>query len=200
MRALRYARDHCPQLAGAAWDPPRAAKSDLVPFIDRDLYHFLLPEQARHLSLKGAEHKVLRHPSGCRELLIPPHATVTFDYGLDERKLDEGRLEVLFTATAREIGAEETLLLLEDVVGSDAPELWGKATASLQSYAYRSVRLCLDAQVLVAAPNADLDKAIVWANPKIASRDREVLAPRPRPSERERELEERQLRAIGYVQ
>jgi hypothetical protein len=200
MRALRYARDHCPQLTDLSWDPPRAAENDLVPFIDRGLYQFLLPEQARHLSIEGAQHDVLRHPRSCRKLLIPRDARVIFKYGLNERELDGRLLEVLFTATAREIGSEASLLLLEDVVRSDAPRLWRKATASLEGYPYRLVRLCLDARVLVAAPNGDPEGAIVWANPKIKSRDREVLLPRPQPSRRERELEERRLRAIGYVQ
>jgi hypothetical protein len=200
MRALRYAPDHCPQLADLAWDPPRAVANDLVPFIDRDLYQFLLAEEVRRLSLKGSRRKVLRHPSACRELLIPPDATVTFEYGLNERKLDDGRLEVVFTATGREIGSEETLRLLEDLVRSDAPALWREATASLQDYAYRSFQLCLDARVLVAEANADPDGAIVWANPRIASPDREAPVPRRQRSKRERELEERQLRAIGYVQ
>jgi hypothetical protein len=200
MRPLRYARDHCPQLARLGSDPPSAVADDRAPFISRELYSFLLPEQGRKRWLNGSKRRLLDNTNDCRELVIPPDATVTFGYGLDDRELDDGRVEVRFAATAREIGSERTVLLLDDVVRSGAPELWREATASLQGYAHRPVELCLDAQVRVAARGGDPARAILWGNPKIRSPYRETPVQRAEPSERERRLEEEQLRAIGYVQ
>ena len=160
----------------------------------------LLAEQGEKRWLNGSKRRLLDNTNDCRELVIPPDATVTFGYGLDDRELDDGRVEVRFAATAREIGSERTVLLLDDVVRSGAPELWREATASLQGYAHRPVELCLDAQVRVAARGGDPARAILWGNPKIRSPYRETPVQRAEPSERERRLEEEQLRAIGYVQ
>ena len=200
MRSLRYPRDHCPQLARLTWSPPAAVPDERAPFIDRELYAFLVAEQGRRLSVKGSKRKVLRNTTGCRKLVIPPEATVSFGYGLDQREIGDERMQVRFAATAREVGSESTTRLLEDVVRSDSRELWRKATASLEDYAYRSIELCLDAQIGVAARGALPARAIVWGPPKVASPYREASARRREPTERERQLEEKQLRAIGYVQ
>jgi len=200
MRPLRYARDHCPQLARLGSNPASAVADDRAPFIDWELYSFLLPEQGQRRRLNGTRRWALRNTGGCRELVIPPDATVTFGYGLRVRRREDEDAEVRFAATAREVGSERTVLLMEDVVGPGAPERWHEATASLQDYAYRSVQLCLDAQVRVAARGADPARLIVWENPRIESPYRERPVQRAEPSERERRLQEQQLRAIGYVQ
>ena len=90
--------------------------------------------------------------------------------------------------------------LVDAQLGSEG-ETWLRSHApfSLGDLAYRTIKMCISAEV-VTGDQAAVDQ-LVWGNPFIESTSQLPLGPhKPRKTtEQERQLEERQLKALGYV-
>ena len=108
MRAIRYPRDHTPQLARLAPEPLET-RSRVTAYVDSALFEFLVPEQKRRQrrQLPGWRGKLMREPQGCRLLLIPMAATLELGYGLHEEALEAKQFSARFTAEIRNLETGE---------------------------------------------------------------------------------------------
>jgi outer membrane protein assembly factor BamB len=199
MRPARYPPDHCPQLARIPrTDPPTVVRD--APFIDRDLYSFLLPDEGLK-NVEGIHGKLLPTAGGCRQLMIPPEASLRLRYGFGDATLDSGPIEARFVAELRQPDGERLAGLLDHVLRSDSghPGLSQTAVVSLEDYPYHTLDLCLDAITGSTPDGIEAKQATLWGDPKIRlSGDRRLLIPKP--TEAMLRFREEQLKAIGYVQ
>ena len=196
MRATRYPVDHCPQLARLAWRKPDAVVPG-APFVNRELYQFLLPEQPRR-QVDGFARLVLDAGRACRELRLPPEATLKLQYGLDPREFLNGRVEARFLVELRQPGSAGAERILDDRMRSEADLGPRDLELPLESYGHRNVELCLDARILDGPPGVNPDRAVAWSEPLIRAGGRE--ASETKITAEEQRLREEQLRLIGYVQ
>ncbi len=199
MRLLRLAPDHCPQLAAVAPQDAHEVVADPArPFVDDDLFGFALPEEVERREVADHERKVVPENQGCREIVVPPDAMLRVEYGID-RDLEwpewlEGRFELWIR------GGGTDLKLVDANLGGSA-DVWyrSRSPIDLSDFAYRRMRMCISAEVV----DGDQDAAdlLVWGNPVIESSSQLSRGPRaPRTmTDQERQLQERQLKALGYV-
>jgi hypothetical protein len=198
MRVERLPYDHCPQLAELTVPNPVAVRpTDDLPFVDIDLYKLGLINNTELRDVGGRKRRVMSWNTGCRELVIPPDATLKVDFGIDEARLRNKFVTARFRLTMASEGSPETLL---DVTMDSASEkLWRRHTFSLDELAYQSVEMCIatDAEGESAASL----ELVVWGAPVISSStQRPILkARKERITVRERRLREQQLKALGYV-
>jgi outer membrane protein assembly factor BamB len=199
MRVERVAYDHCPQLAGR----PRPPENEVVPkqrrpHVDADLYRFDFRWQTEKRLVGDRARRIIPSNSGCREIRIPPGATLRAEYGIDGGRLAGRPIDASFRLWIED-HPEPPVVLVDDNLDETATPLWRSARASLAAYALRQVTLCLETHV-----SGDFEGAAdvaYWVNPLIRSKEERMSrAERSRPvSEQERELREQQLRAFGYV-
>ena len=200
MRPERLAYDHCPQLAAL----PRPEElevgitGDQRPYVDVDLYRFALSEEDVTREIAGHSRRLLREIDGCRELLIPPGATMWVEFGIDKKRLRKRRLEARFQLSVqREGGPPETLL--DRTLDSDSESPWRGRWIRIARFSYQKVKLCISTDV-----SGEVDKperVVAWGNPliKCPIQHRFEEKEEERISERERKLREQQLKALGYV-
>jgi hypothetical protein len=199
MRLFRLAPDHCPQLAAIAPQAVHEVVGDPSrPFVDDDLFGFALPEEVERREVADHERKVAPKNEGCRRILIPPDAILRIEYGID-RDLEwpewlEGRFELSIR------GGSTNRKLVDAHLGGSA-DVWyrSRTPISLADFAYRNVQVCISAEVVEGDQSAV--EHLVWGNPVIESTSQ---VPRGQPAatpltEQERQLQERQLKALGYV-
>ena len=197
MRVERIPYDYCPQLAYLGRpNESEIRPGDRGPYVDMDLYAFALPEEFVTRVVAGKKRKLVPSNSGCRELVIPPDATMRANYGIDESVSEDEWKTVRFGMTIDDGGIER---LIDDIVDSDSKDQWRQRRVTLGKYAYKQVRLCISTEV---EGRAHEPQALArWANPIIESKTQRpprLRIPR-RVSEKERQLQERQLEALGYV-
>ena len=199
MRLLRLALDHCPQLAAfVPQDAREVVADDARPFVDDDLFGFALPGEVERRKVAGHEREVAPENKGCREILVPPDAILRVEYGID-RDLErpewlEGRFELWIRG-----GGDDRKLVDANLGGSVDAWYRSGTTISLADLAYRKVEICLEASVVEG--NQDEVDQLVWGNPVIESTSQLQRDPQPAKTitEQERQLQERQLKALGYV-
>jgi len=196
MRVERIPYDHCPQLA----DLGKPVESEIRPrdhrpYVDMDLYSFSLPEELVTREVAGRERKLVPSNSGCREIVIPPDATMRANFGIDESASGGGWKTARFRMTIDD-GEIETLI--DDTVASDTEKLWRQRRVPLGEYAFKRADLCISTEVVGGAQ--DSQELAVWANPIIESKTQRPprLRIARRVSEQERKLQERQLEVLGY--
>jgi hypothetical protein len=200
MRPERVTYDHCPQLA--ALPHPQEIEvgvtGDRRPYIDIDLYRFALSEEDLTREIAGHRRRLLRELDGCRELLIPPGATMWVEFGIDEERLKGRWLEARFKLTVKGEG-QEPEVLLDRTLDSDSEKPWRGRWLRLARFSYQEVELCVSTEV-----SGELKipaRAVAWGNPLIECPIQHPFGEKKqeRINERERRLREQQLRALGYV-
>ena len=198
MRLERLRHDHCPQLAALpVADPIEVRPVDDRPFVDIDLYKLGLVNDTERREIGGRERRVMSWHTGCRELLIPPDATLKTDFGLDEKHLPRGAVSVRFRLTISSGGPPVTLL--DVMLDSASDTLWQRMTFPLDELAYQSVEMFIATEG--KGEFAEIGEFAVWGLPVISSStQRPTLKDREeRITEDERKLRDQQLEALGYV-
>jgi hypothetical protein len=199
MRVERLAPDHCPQLLHLAPETrSEVVPADPRPFVDADLYGFALPEEVERRTVAENERKIAPVNEGCREILVPPDAILRVQFGIDRDVTLPEWLEGRFQLWIR--GGGTNRRLVDAHLGSGADGWYRqRTTISLAELAYRRMNLCISATV--AQGDQDAVKSLVWGNPVIESTSQVPRGPRERSriTEQERKLQERQLKALGYV-
>jgi len=198
MRLERLSYDHCPQLAElSVADPIEVRPIDDRPFVDIDLYKLGLVNDTERRDVGGRERRVMSWNTGCRELVIPPDATLKVGFGIDETKLGRRSVTGRFRLTIASGGPPETLL--DVMMDSASDNLWQRKTFPVDELAYQSVEMCLatDAEGEAEAPV----ELFLWGVPVISSSTQRpaLKAREDRITDQERKLRDQQLEALGYV-
>ena len=90
--------------------------------------------------------RLLRELDGCRELLIPPGATMWVEFGIDEERLKGRWLEARFKLTVKGEG-QEPEVLLDRTLDSDSEKPWRGRWLRLARFSYQEVELCVSTEV-----------------------------------------------------
>ena len=199
MRLLRLALDHCPQLAAIEPQDAQDVVADVTrPYVDDDLFGFALPEEVERRKVSDHERKIVPENQGCREILVPPDAILRIEYGIDRDLEWPEWLEGRFQLWIRGGGADRKLV---DANLGASVDAWYRSPTpiSLEDLAYRKVQMCISAEVVDG--DRDAVDHLVWGNPVIESTSQRPRDSRPvkAMTEQERQLQERQLKALGYV-
>jgi len=197
MRVERVSYDACPQLADLGL--PRETEvrpGDHPPYIDMELYAFALPEELVIREVAGSERKLVPSNIHCRELEIPPDATLLANFGFDENASEGGWNTIRFMMT---VDDGERTTLIDETIASDAKKLWRRRRVDLRRFAFRRVSMCISTEV--DGEEDDPRGLGVWANPIIESTTQRPPRLRlvGRVTKRERRLQKQQLEALGYV-
>jgi len=204
MRVLRYPADHCPQLAALGpVDEEPVTRTDRHPWVDIELGQFTFRKDYRVATLYELVREVLREPSGCSELLLPVDPVVQVAYGFDDAKLDGAPEAANFRLTVKKHGSGEERFVIRDSLRSTGEEIFRDRYVAVPGLGLQRVDLCVEAWVGEASDPADLHPSVFMTNPRFYSRKRAMLTRKwkeERMSLQEQSLQERQLRAIGYVQ
>lgn len=144
VRALRVARDACPQLAALAVAPPRPVTPAAgYRYVDSDAYRFARRGSRRRVTVEGIGRSVLAAARDCRDLQLPLGATLEVSYGVDRERLRRtGGGAPTFVLSVEAPGGPRAVLLRE-AVGPDGPP-WRHRVVPLDAYALRGVRLCVE--------------------------------------------------------
>jgi hypothetical protein len=203
MRPERYASDHCPQLAALAQPGGDPIPSRLGHrFVDRELRSFAVSGEYTVKHVEGIKRQIVRSGIECRQQIIPPGAIINLNYGLDRERLGQAEVSARFRFTLRSPGGARTEVIHEDVVGSDAERTWRGTWIRLKWRPYQSVDLCLDIEVEGGVTPTRARKIAVIDNPRIHTTDTPRLPAdllNRKLTEQERTLQEKQLKALGYV-
>jgi hypothetical protein len=202
VRAVRVARDACPQLARLAWPTPKP----VVPpagyaHVDRDAYRFARKGARTEVAIEGKPRTVLAAESVCGDLVLPFGARAEIGFGVDAAQWNGTVDPPVFTMHLASAGSAKQAVLLRESVGADG-ESWRRRTIPLGAFALRPVRLCVEIQ----GASADGVRWAYWEQPSIHSaRDRsrtddeedETLGGDLTPEERK--VQEEHLKSLGYV-
>jgi outer membrane protein assembly factor BamB len=199
MRVERVPYDHCPQLARR----PRPVENEVVPnhprpHVDADLYRFDFRWQTEERLVGGRVTQVIATTNGCRDLRIPPGASLRAEFGIDGERLAGRPIEASFRLSIDD-HLEPPVVLVDEILDETADPLWRSSTSSLAAYGLRQVTLCLETHV--DGEDEVMADVAYWVNPKIRSKEQRIrrIEPIRTLSEQERKLREQQLRAFGYV-
>jgi Arylsulfotransferase (ASST) len=202
MRVVRYPADHCPQLQSLGpMDTEPVIRNDRPRWIDIELGQFAFRNDYRVATLYGLVREVLRTPSGCRELLLPVDPVIQVAYGFDDSALDGAPASASFRLSVRELGSDQTRVVIDDTLRPTDEEIFRDRYAAVPGFGLKRAELCLEAWV--EGEDGDLHPSVFMSNPRFYSRVRAQLTRKwkeRRMSLQEQSLQERQLRAIGYVQ
>ena len=198
MRVERLSYDHCPQLEELVRPVESAIKpQEERPYVDIDLYSYAIPEHHVTRKVAGRNRKTVPDGNSCRELLIPPDATMRAPFGIDESVPQDGWSQARFRMTLEFDGRRETLI--DQTIESGDEKLWLVRKVPLEQYAYERVELCISTEV--DGKTKDSELSAVWGNPNIEATTMRPpsLGTKHRMTEQERKLREQQLKALGYV-
>ncbi len=200
MRPTRLPYDHCPQLAAL----PRPVETEVRvrgnrrPFVDVDLYRFALTEDFITRTIAGTSHRLVRSDNECRELLIPPGATMWAEFGIDEERLEGRWVEARFRLTV-DTGTGPSETLLDRTLNPESKSPWRGREFRLGRYGYKRVTMCVATEAEGEMENPL--EMVAWSSPLVSSQiQRPYEEPTEILTEQERKLREQQLRALGYVQ
>jgi len=200
MRPLRLRSDHCPQIAALVPQEETEVQisGDTRPYVDIDLYRLALTEEFITRDLAGFSRRLLRSLDECRELRIPPWAEMWVEFGIDEARLGERKIEAHFRLTFLRDG-ETPETLLERTLNQDSKSPWRGRSIPLARFGYQRVQMCVSTEVSGEMENPE--EMVAWANPLISSSVHHPFDERKRErvNEREKKLREQQLKALGYV-
>ena len=200
MRPQRLPYDYCPQLAAL----PRPVETEVRveghrrPFVDVDLYRFSLTEDFVTRVVAGNSRRLVRGDNECRELLIPPGASMWIEFGIDEERLEGRWVEARFRLTVDTgNGVPETLL--DRTLNPESVSPWRGRDLRLGRFANKLVTMCVATEA--QGEMEDPLEMVAWANPRIYSRVQRPFEENPeRLNKQERRLRKQQLEALGYVQ
>ncbi len=202
VRAVRVARDACPQLARLPADASRAVVAPAgYAYVDRDAYRFARKGARTEIQIDGKPHTVLAAESVCGDLVLPFGARAEVGFGVDPSQWNGTVDPPVFTMSLAEGGNGKKQILLRESVGAGG-EPWRRRTLPLGAFALRAVRLCVE----IEGAAADGVRWAYWEQPSIhaagdASRtdleEDEGLAGDLTPEERK--VQEEHLKSLGYV-
>jgi hypothetical protein len=200
MRVERLPYNHCPQLAALEPPPPIEVRlvGDTRPYVDVDLYRFALTEEFVTRDLAGHSRRLLPSDNECRELVIPPKATMWTEFGIDEEALQGRWIEARFRITVDD-AERPTETILDVSLNTDSRKPWRGRHVRLGRFSYKRVTMCVSTEA--KGEMEDPLNAVAWGNPLIRSLTQhpEIEPSEERITEQERKLREQQLRALGYV-
>lgn len=204
MRVVRYPADHCPQLAALGpMDPTPVIRTDRPRWVDIELGQFAFRDDYRVATLYGLVREVLHEPSGCRELLLPVDPVIQVAYGFDDSTLEGAPASASFRLIVRDLATGEERVVIDDVLESRGDEVFRDRYAAVPGFGLRRAELCIEAWAEGGSGDGDLHPSVFMSNPRFYSRVRAKLTRKwkeRRISLQEQTLQERQLRALGYVQ
>ncbi len=203
VRAVRVARDACPQLARLDWPTPRP----IVPprgyrTVDRDAYRFARKGARTEVAIDGKPHTVLAAESVCSDLVLPFGARAEVGFGVDAAQWNGTVDPPVFTMHLTAAGTSKEVILLRESVGADG-STWRRRTIPLGSFSLRSVRLCVEIEGAVS----DGVRWAYWEQPSIhsardagrADHEEDEAVVTGDLSAEEREVQEQHLKSLGYV-
>jgi len=198
MRLKRLPFDHCPQLA-VLTRPGVSARVRQAerPFVDTGLFRFDFRSNTEKRVVNGEKLKLMRSNHECRQLLIPPDASVTVKFGIDGENLGDRHLQARFTMTIADDGPPS--VIMDKTLDSSERNLWMQKTFPLTALAFKKVDLCISTEIENGAE--DLDRIAVWTVPTVDSKSQHPprLQADNRITEQERKLRNQQLKALGYI-
>jgi hypothetical protein len=204
MRVHRYAADHCPQLAALGpLDRSPVERPDRPTWVDTGLSRWAIADQFEPREVYGKRRQVVLEPQGCRELLLPPEPMMQVAYGFDDALLEGAPVSAAFEITIRDLETDQQRTLVDETIDSTAGKRHRDKYLELPGLGLRRVELCLDIRVGDGAAGDELHPSIFLSNPRTFSQSRGQLLKSwnaTLATQREQDLEERQLRALGYVQ
>jgi len=204
MRVLRYAKDHCPQLAALPpLDAAPVERADRQRWIDVELGQFAFRPDYRVETLYGLVRELLVDPGGCRELLLPVDPVLQVAFGFDDAALDGAPAEMGVRLTVRDLAGGKPRVVIEETVSSTGDDVFRDRYVAVPGFDLKRVELCVEAWADGTAADDGLPPSVFVSNPRFYSRVRAQLTQKwkdERLSLQEQSLQERQLRAIGYVQ
>ncbi len=209
MRAERYPQDYCPQLQALGAPVGEAVEApEEGPYVDHDLYRFVLPTEVEHFKeaeVLGVKRNILTSSNMCREVTIPPDGLLKLSYGLHPGRVEKAISldgSIRFTATLSTDGSHE-LLIEDNNIHPRSNRLWHETKVSLAEYAHRTVALCVHAEGTGGLTGLRLGTLPLWEVPVIRPAHRaEEYVPtvEQKVSAREKVLLEQQLKALGYME
>jgi len=207
MRPIRYPIDHCPQFEALGMPNPTPVKrNDRQPWVDIELGQFSFRKDYRVATLHGLVREVLRQPTGCSELFLPVDPVVQVAYGFDDTNLDGAPMSAGFRLTVQPAGGGETRVVIDETLASDGEEIFRDRYIAVPGLGLKRVELCVEAWAEengIEGNGAELHASVFMTNPRFYSRKRATLTrewKEKRMTLQEQALQERQLRAIGYVE
>lgn len=202
MRVHRYPADHCPQLeALGPLDPTPVRRDDRRHWVDLELGRWAISNEYVAKTLHGRRRQVVLEPEGCRELFLPPAPMMQVAYGFDDAELAGAPESASFRLTVRNLADGELRTLVDETVESSAEKVYRDRYLPLGRLGSKRVEVCID--VRAGDDDGELHPSIFMSNPRTFSRlraERTKEWDRERLSQQEQSLEERQLKALGYVQ
>ncbi|HXU33584.1 MAG TPA: arylsulfotransferase family protein, partial [Thermoanaerobaculia bacterium] len=202
VRAVRVARDACPQLASLAWPTPKA----VVPpagygYVDHDAYRFARKGARQEVTIEGTPRTVLGEESVCSDLVLPFGARAEIGFGVDAAQWNGTESPPVFTMHLTTAGTSKKTVLLRESVGAGG-ESWRRRTIPLGAFALRPVRLCVE----IEGASADGVRWAWWEQPSIHSArdagrtdEEEDEAVGGDLTPEERKVQEEHLKSLGYV-
>ncbi|MEO8502964.1 MAG: arylsulfotransferase family protein [Acidobacteriota bacterium] len=205
VRALRVAKNACPQLAALAPQPERAVTpAEGYRFVDPDAYRFARRGARQNVLIDGQPHTVLAGDGGCGEVLLPLAARLDVAYGVDRTREPKTDLpSPVFTVRVEKLGSESNrgsaapVELLNDQIGAGS-EAWRKRSLSLEGYALQTVRLCVE----VSSPPGAAERFAFWEQPQIATGNQAEHVEDPALDDltvEERAVRLEHLKSLGYI-
>lgn len=198
MRLERLPFDYCPQLTALTHSGISArARRVERPFVDTGLYRFDFPFNTEARVVKGKKLRLVLSNRECRQLLIPPEASVKVNYGIDGENLGDRSMRARFTMTIVDDGTPS--VIVDKSLDSRKGKLQMRRTVPLVAYAYQHVEMCVSTEINSETEN--MAELAFWANPIINSKSQHPQRPRAgnRITKQERELRDQQLKALGYI-
>ncbi len=204
MHAFRYPLDYCPQFASLRREVPEAVPLKRnFPFIDLELYAFTIPEEQLSLKYRGRNWWIIPDNTSCRDLRIPPDASVEFNYGFNEDQLGQAQVKAHFRSIITSRDSGKTQVLLDDTISSSDQNLWRKHKTKLEESQLQNATMCIKTSYEGTLSPDDARRVILWAKPRIRSplvRTYREGRPRLPANAQEEALRIQQLKALGYVQ
>ncbi len=202
VRALRVARDACPQLVRLDGSPPRpVVPPEGYRYVDRDAYRFARKGARKDLSIEGQPRTVLNAANVCSDLVLPYGARAEVGFGVDPARWNGTIAPPVFTMHLSAIGSDEKTVVLRETIGAGGPN-WRRRTVPLGPFALRPVRLCVEIEGAAAGGI----RWAWWEQPSIHSardlsrtdEDEDEALPGDLTPE-ERKVQEEHLKSLGYV-
>ena len=204
MRVVRYPADHCPQLGAlGSMDLTAVERDDRHPWVDIELGQFAFRKDYRVVTLYERVREVLREPAGCSELLLPVDPVIQVAYGFDDAQLEGAPEAAAFRLTVQPLDGGVVRTVVDETLTSSGEEIFRNRFVAVPGLGLHRVDLCVEAWVGERGDSAELHPSVFMTNPRFYSRKRAMLKRKwkeERISLQEQSLQERQLRAIGYVQ
>jgi hypothetical protein len=204
MRVARYPVDHCPQLE--ALGPPgekSVSRPGRPPWVDIELGQYTFRPEYRVREVYGRIREVLKDPSGCRKLLLPAQPVIHAAYGFAEEGRGGAPPEATFLVTVRPLKGGEARTVIDETVLSTEEMPYRDVFVAVPGLGLQRVELCVDVAVPGQSADEKLHRSVILSNPRFYSQPRSQMNQRwkeRRLSRKEQDFQERQLRAIGYVQ